>query len=70
MGKIIVAGIHPMNMSSESREEESALSRNMENFVSWYRFVSQEHQGAMFPLVQELKKVLAGFSSFSLKEAG
>jgi predicted ATPase len=70
MGKIIVAGIHPMNMSSESREEESALSRNMENFVSWYRFVSQEHQGAMFPLVQELKKVMPGFSSFSLKEAG
>jgi predicted ATPase len=32
--KIIVAGIHPMNMSSESRDEDSVLSRNMENFVS------------------------------------
>lgn len=70
MEQIIIAGIHPMNMSSESRAEEGALSRNMENFVSWYRFLSQEHQGAMFALFQELKKVIPGFDSFSLKEAG
>ena len=70
MDQIIIAGIHPMNMSSESRAEDSALSRNMENFVSWYRFLSQEHQGAMFALFQELKKVIPGFDSFSLKEAG
>jgi len=68
--KIIIAGIHPMRMSSESREEESALSRNMENFVSWYRFLSQEHQGAMLALFEELKKVIPGFNSFSVKEAG
>src|SRR5260370_1127906 len=70
MGKIIIAGIHPMRMSSESRGEGSALSRNMENFVSWYRFLSQEHQGAMLKLFEELKKVIPGFSSFSVREAG
>jgi len=70
MGKIIIATVHPMNMSSESREDERALSRNMENFVSWYRYLSQEHQGAMLELFQELKQVIPGFSSFSLKEAG
>ena len=70
MEKIIIAGIHPMRMSSESRGEESALSRNMENFVSWYRFLSQEYQGAMLNLFEELKKVIPGFSSFSVKEAG
>jgi predicted ATPase len=70
LAKIIVAAVHPMSMSSESREEERALSRNMGNFVSWYRYVSQEHQGAIFGLVQELARVLPGFSSFSLKEAG
>jgi predicted ATPase len=68
--QIIVAAVHPMCMSSESRAEESTLSRNMENFVSWYRYVSQEHQGATYGLVQELARVLPGFSSFSLKEAG
>ena len=68
MEKIIIAGIHPMRMSSESREDERALSRNMENFVSWYRFLSQEHQGTMLALFQELKKAIPGFDSFSLKE--
>jgi predicted ATPase len=68
--KIIVATPHPMRMSSESRVEDSVLSRNMENFVSWYRFLSQEHQGAMLAIFQELKRVIPGFNSFSLKEAG
>jgi len=68
--KIIVASPHPMLMSSESRAEESSLSRHMENFVSWYRFLSQEHQGGMLGLFQELKKVITGFTAFSLKEAG
>jgi predicted ATPase len=68
--KIIIASPHPMNMASESREEESALSRNMENFVSWYRFFSQKHQGAMLALFQELRKAVPGFDSFTFKEAG
>jgi hypothetical protein len=68
--KIIIASPHPMRMSSESREEDSVLSRNMENFVSWYRFLSQEHQGAMLAIFQELKRVIPGFNSFSFKEAG
>lgn len=70
MKKIVVAGIHPMNMSAESREEESTLSRNMENFAAWYRFLSQEHQGAALALLHELKSVIQGFSSFSIREAG
>jgi ATPase subunit of ABC transporter with duplicated ATPase domains len=42
----------------------------MDNFVSWYRFLSQEHQGSMLAIFQELKCVIPGFNSFSLKEAG
>jgi predicted ATPase len=68
--KLIVVGIHPMNMDSESRDEANVLSRNMDNFVSWYRFLSQEHQGSMLAIFQELKCVIPGFNSFSLKEAG
>jgi predicted ATPase len=70
MKKIIIAGIHPMRMGAESREEESALSRNMENFAAWYRFLSQEHQGAMLALFQEIQMAIPGFSSFSVREAG
>lgn len=70
MQKIIIACPHPMLMTSESREDASELSRHMENFVSWYRFLSQEHQGATLALFQELKQVIPGFNSFSVKEAG
>jgi len=68
--KFIIAAPCPVLMSNESREEEDLLSNHMENFVSWYRWLSQEHQGGVFMACQELRKVLPGFTSFSLKEAG
>jgi len=70
MEKVIVVAFHPLNMGSESRIEASSLSRNMENFASWYRYLTQEHQGAVLAIFPELKRVLPGFNSCSLKEAG
>jgi predicted ATPase len=70
MQKIIIASPHPWSMTPASVEDDNILSRHMENFVSWYRFHSQEHQGAVLKLFQELKEVIPGFDSFSLKEAG
>jgi predicted ATPase len=42
----------------------------MENFVSWYRYLSAEHLGAMLSVFPELKRVLPGFNACNLKEAG
>lgn len=70
MRKIIVAGICPYALASESHQEEKYLSRRMENFTSWYRFLIQDQQSAVIRIFSELKKVLAGFNSLSLKEAG
>jgi ATPase subunit of ABC transporter with duplicated ATPase domains len=70
MQKLIIASPHPMRMDSESREDECNLSRHMENFVSWYWFHSNANQGSVFALFQELKQVIPGFDSFSLKDAG
>lgn len=67
---IIIASPQPVLMASESREDDRDLSRHMENFASWYRYVSQEHQGAVPGLFHELRAVIPGFQSFSLKEAG
>jgi len=69
MEKIIIVSIHPMRMSSESREDERTLSRNSENFVSWYSYLSR-NQGALVELISELRKVLPGYDSFYRKEAG
>jgi hypothetical protein len=68
--KLIILGLQPAMMTSESREEAAALSRNAENFVSWYRYLSQEHTGSMLAIFPELKRVLPGFSACNLKEAG
>ena len=70
MQKTIIVGIQPALMTSESREEAAGLSQNMENFVSWFRYLSQEHTGALLAIFSELKRVLPGFSACNLKEAG
>ena len=68
--RFIIASPCPPLIVNESREEEDILSRHMENFVSWFRWLSQEHQGGVFNACRELARVLPGFTSFSLREAG
>ncbi len=68
--RFIIASPCPPLMTSESRGEEDILSGHMENCVSWFRWLSQEHQGGVFHANQELAKVMPGFTSFSLKPVG
>jgi predicted ATPase len=70
MQKIIIVGLQPAMMTSESREEAATLSRHAENFVSWYRYLTQEHAQAVLAIFPELKRVMPGFSACNLKEAG
>ena len=60
----------PMMMGSESDGEDSRLAFDATNFASWYRYLSQEHQGKILDLTQRLREVIPGFDSFSLREAG
>ena len=70
IANLVVAGISPSQMENESREEAAQLSPRMENFVSWYRRVSQENLGAQMELFTALENVLPGFASFSFKDVG
>ncbi len=70
IANFVIAGISPSQMESDSRSEAPRLLPRMENFVSWYRRLAQEHLGSMYDLFSELKQVLPGFSSFSLKDVG
>jgi len=70
VARFVVASVNPMAMSAESKQEERDLSRNMDNFVSWYRYLSQERQGSLGEIYKNLKEVLPGFDSFSIREAG
>jgi predicted ATPase len=68
--KFIITTIYPSLIQTESRKEENRLARDSSNLVSWYRFLSQEHQANLFELFNALKQVMPGFHSFSIKEMG
>lgn len=70
IANFVIAGISPSQMESHSQAEENRLTPKMENFVSWYRRLAQENLGSMMDLFKELKDVLPGFLSFSLKDVG
>jgi len=67
---LVIASIVPSLMDAESQDEEMSLSSKMENFVSWYRRLSQENMGGMVKLFGVLKEVLPNFESFSFTEVG
>ncbi len=60
----------PIVMEQEGRGEEERPKAHMENFVSWYRSLAQEYMGNMGDLLGELRLILPGFDSMSLKESG
>jgi predicted ATPase len=67
--RFIIVQISPTLMSDESSEEEARLSRRMENFVSWYRYLSAD-QGKIFDLTHVLKEILDGFENFRFEKVG
>lgn len=67
MERIIIVQIIPSLMSNSSENEERRLTYRMENFVSWYRYISQD-QGKVAELMNVLKDVLDGFISFRFEQ--
>ncbi|MEA5530132.1 ATP-binding protein [Dolichospermum sp. UHCC 0684] len=67
--RFVIVKIVPSLMSDESEQEETRLLFRMENFVSWYRYISQD-QGKVAELMTILKQVLDGFVSFKFESSG
>jgi predicted ATPase len=57
----------PGLIEGESAQEERWPSLHLENFVSWYRFLSQD-QGLALRLTNELRDVLPGFEYFKFDQ--
>ena len=70
LAKVIIVRPIPALMEREGHGEQDRLSSRMENFVSWYRHLAQEHMGAMVPLLSALQSALPGFEALSLRESG
>ncbi len=69
LSRFVIVQIIPPMMDKESSEEEPLPSSYLENYVSWYRYISQD-QGLAFKLMDELKQVLPGFDHFKFERVG
>lgn len=65
----IIVQIIPSLMADDSDQEETRLSPNMENYVSWYRYLSQD-QGKTFELINTLREIFDDFAYFKFDKAG
>ncbi|NET70047.1 MAG: AAA family ATPase [Sphaerospermopsis sp. SIO1G2] len=69
MERFIIVRIVPSMMSPISEQEQILLNPSMDNYVSWYRYISQD-QGKVAELIQVLKQILNGFVSFKFEQPG
>jgi predicted ATPase len=69
MERFLIVQVNPMSMVENSDHEENYLHPNMSNYVSWYRYLSQD-QSKTFKLRSALTEVLDGFDSFKFIEMG
>jgi predicted ATPase len=70
VGGFIVLRMNPAGVRNDSEREDSMLDRTCSNFASWFRYLLQEHNAQVFDLTNELRKVMPGFHSFRLAQAG
>ncbi|MFN6462217.1 MAG: AAA family ATPase [Nostoc sp. DedVER02] len=66
MQRFIIVQIIPSLMADGSEKEETTLDFRMKNFVSWYRYISED-QGKISELMKILQDVLDGFISFKFE---
>jgi len=67
--QIIVVQVTPQLMRADSDQEEIIPSDHFENFVSWYRHLSQD-QEITLSVTETIRKVLPGFDFFRFEPYG
>jgi predicted ATPase len=64
---LVVLKISPNLIVSVSSQKNSFLTKKMENFVSWYRYIFADNQNKLTQLTESLQEILDGFISFRLE---
>ncbi len=67
--RLIIVQINPVLIGSESSREADFLDYHCNNFVAWYRTISED-QGKVFEITNLLKNVIDGFDNFVFKPFG
>jgi predicted ATPase len=69
MRRVQVCRLNPAAFVNDTPQESQALSRNGENFSSWYRHLLQEH-GDSFEYRAVLQATIPGFQKLRLEKVG
>lgn len=67
---LFVISLQPKKIYSETEEDSNWLNRDGTNFVSWYRYLSQEHQDKVLILTEKFRNIIPGFYAFKLEQKG
>ncbi|MFM7383698.1 MAG: AAA family ATPase [Microcystaceae cyanobacterium] len=65
--RLSILQITPNSIVSESSVTNQFLTRKLENYVSWYRYVFSENHHKLIQLTESLQEILAGFIGFKLE---
>ncbi|HYO65770.1 MAG TPA: ATP-binding protein [Archangium sp.] len=67
---IWILNLDVRSMAASSTREELFLSRDADNFASWYRFVLQEWPDKISEINESIRRVLPGFRSLKAMASG
>lgn len=70
MNGVIVCGIDPPGIRTESRRESRLLGRGARNFADWYRHVLQERPDLVPGFTTRLREVIDGLNTVRLEKVG
>ena len=70
MEGVVVCGISPPSLRTESRRESRILGRDARNFSDWYRHVLLERPDLATELTSTLREVIDGLSGVRLERVG
>lgn len=68
LNPMLLCKLNPPLIPSEIGKAVPRLNSNGSNFASYYLYVLQQKQGAMFEVISHLREVLPGFDSFAVDE--
>ena len=70
MNRLVVCGLQPAALRSESASEDALLQRDAHNFADWYRHVALERPDLVPAFNSALAEVIDGFRSLRLERVG
>jgi ABC-type cobalamin/Fe3+-siderophores transport system ATPase subunit len=65
-----IVHIHPSLMNIEMEREENHPEFNLSNYVAWLNYWNNENSEGVFSVVNDLKEIIKGFSSFKFSQYG